>query len=616
MDFDPDNLEKGFEPGNEDWIPPKASDMADGEKRLVSVGEMLATFLSRVVLASLLFVAFIAGVWVGGVALHDPDTCWLLATGRWIFENHQIPVTDPFSWTFAALEAGKGIAQAVVPRHLICYQWLTELIYYLATLPSGFVSLLILCAVTIVTAFLSIPMGLAVTRQASFIKSALVVLLGMTAASFHTLARPEIFSYLLLAFYLQVTHGAREKTLRRTGKLFPLALILAPLMVLWANMHTGFVTGFAVMGALTLGSFIAFVIFKAPVKELFVGSLIALLASFVGGCINPYGLNLYGYIPELFNNPINQFIEELKPVLGPGFKVVGELIPFLILCVVYAILMVRETVLFVKIRQTAEKLYYGRLGTELLICFLSGSIAIYNGMAHRRVASFVTLILVAEIIALLGLARKEAAVAIPDPAPESEPETKQPEKKGFWSMLDSFTLDLWQSGGGFEIAIVALCAIAGVTLVAFRISPPTLPQDSVFKPPFKAIDYLGTHPQSGKLFNDSQYGSMLDYYKPGNIAGNPKVFIDTRYDMFGYDLGHDYMVIHDGEPGWQKLLSDYKIDWVFVPVKCELAQNLKKDGRWTILYEDEKAIIMRNGPSKSSDKSSEINGIDLDFGAK
>jgi hypothetical protein len=594
--LDPESLERGQRPGQPGSAGAGLGDgQGDGQnqgatppRKIVSMDELLATAFSRIVLGLLLFAGFGIGFWVGGVALHDPDTCWLLALGRYIVENHQIPATDPFSWTFAAQEAAG--------QHFILYQWLSEVIFYLATLPAGLVTLLLLCAVTISTAFLSIPMGIVVLREAPFVKSAWAVFLGMLAASFHTLARPEIFSYLLLALFLQNTHDARVSSLKGEKKIFPLIFVLAPLMVLWANMHTGFVAGLWVLFAVCVGSGLSLLFFKAPVKNLFVSAAVALVGCLVAALINPYGAGLYAYIPKLFNLPINKYIVELQPVIGEQLEIKTHFYPFILLCLIYLILMAREGMAFMRppvpsASQAAEKAavdamappQYDRklLACELLLCLICGSFAIYNGLVLGRVASFATLILVGEVIALLALShqRKSSITILPGVPPKSR----------FWALLDSHSLDLWKAGGIYEMAIVALCAVAGVTLVCFRVSKPELPASTiVFKTPYKAIDYIRDHEPKGNLFNDQQFGDVLIYY----LKGKPKVFVDTRFDMYGAKLVQEYYDIHECQPGWKELFDKRDIAWVFLVPDAPLAKALNKDAGWQTLYKDDRALIL------------------------
>jgi hypothetical protein len=212
---------------------------------------------------------------------------------------------------------------------------------------------------------------------------------------------------------------------------------------------------------------------------------------------------------------------------------------------------------------------------------------------HRRVASFVTLILVGEVIALLGLGKRRQALVQASAQVQANNQVqangRTSAKKQFWTLLDTHSLDLWKAGGIYEMAIVALCAIAGVTLVSFRICKPELPASSiVFKTPFKAIDYIAQHQPQGKLYNDQQFGDVLIYY----LKGKPKVFMDTRFDMYGPRLVQEYRDIHECEPGWKEKLDKLGVDWVFLRPDALLAAQLKKDSGWKTLYGDDTAVIL------------------------
>jgi hypothetical protein len=631
---------------------------------------MTASMVSRLVLGFILFLSFIIGGWVAGTALHDPDTCWLLGLGRVICESG-IPATDPFSWTFAAQEA--------YGRHFVLYQWLSEAFFYVSMIPGGLLTLLMLVAVVIVTAFLSLPLGIVVRRNPPFLVGLFVVVLGILAASFHTLARPEIFSFMFLALFLQVLHYARMTVLCGGDKLFRFAFVLAPLMVLWCNMHTGFVSGFSVLGATAVGSLLG-LIFKSPRKDLFIQSIMALVACTIASLATPYAFKLWLYIPELFGSPINRYIQELKPVTlntlsNPTYW------PYALLSFGLVLLWLREVLQPVPVADSSSvppspgagavgepgQLPVGALlpeknekvegwlairKTELTIALLMGVIAIWCGFSHRRLITFSALILVGEICALLGLRRlrglkvecdpavlsvtglktekllpdptieldaeqrKEASAAsagntlapadsaavqdhresagqrIPGAPASAEAMAEAETKIPFWQYLDLHSLDLWKSGGAFELAIVSFFAIAGVSLVANRIAKPELPASSVaFHNPVQAVKYiednegkLGSH-----LFNDAQFGDVLIW----QLKGNPKVFLDTRFDMYGPRLAGDYQAILECTDGWQKLLESYQIDWVFVRSDSALAKALLADKNWQKLYLDNVSVILK-----------------------
>lgn len=617
------DLEALYDP---DKDPSKNPQLRPPEPVKLTVKEMAASAVSRLVLGLILFLAFLMGGWVAGTALHDPDTCWLLALGRLILDSG-LPSTDPFSWTFAAAQA-EG-------RHFILYQWLSEVLFYLSTIPGGLVTLLMLTATVVVTAFLSLPIGIVVRRNPPFLVGLFIVFLGILAASFHTLARPEIFSFMFLALFLQVLHYARMTVLAGGGRLFRIAFVLAPLMVLWCNMHTGFISGFSVVAACALGSLSGF-FFKSPRQDLFRQSALALLACLLASLATPYAFQLWVYIPDLFGSPINKYIQELKPVTfntlaNPTYW------PYLSLCLTFTALWLREIFQPVKIveadlAQGQEKVegFAQIRRVELLIALLMGGISIWCGFSHRRLITFSALILVGEICALLGLRRLKGLKVetdpsvltltglkeSPQPAPsieagpvqEQDPQAGSPsspensdgpvngkskaDNLPFWQYLDLHSLDLWKSGGAFELAIVSFFAIAGVSLVAHRIARPELPGSSVaFKAPFAAVKFIENNPArlGRKLFNDAQFGDVLIW----QLKGNPQVFLDTRFDMYGPKLAGQYQTLLECLDGWQRLLDNYQIDWVFVRPDAPLAKALMADSNWRQIYRDDAAVILR-----------------------
>ncbi|MBN8661278.1 MAG: hypothetical protein J0M35_13000 [Candidatus Obscuribacter phosphatis] len=581
----------------------------DSPKLIISGQELLAHTCSRILLGLLLFWSFLAGAWVAGTALHDPDTCWLMALGRYIFESQSIPSTDPFSYTFAELgrvgsaavgalsgvELGHG-SGALPGRNFVLYQWLSEVLFYVVTAYGGLLAVLMLTACCIVTAYLSLPLSVAVKRESNFLLAIVATLLGMLSASFHTLVRPEIFSFVFLSIYLQLIHHSRADYLTGGKKLFPIVLVAAPLMVLWANMHTGFTTAFSLVTACLLGAVGGAIFFKAENRNLVVLFTIALFGMAAASLINPYGIGLWLYIPELFFSRMNQFIVELSP-LDPT-KVIYW--PYLALVVLYVVTFIRTIIWYRRDTGTNSPELRRRLLTEILISFLIGSIGIFNSFKTSRLIVFVALMLVAEVSALSGL-RRLLAVKEEEPKPQIERNDKgeaiiksQNHLKGFWWNFDHHTLDIWKAGGAGELAIVCFCALAGVSLIASRVVKPELPASSAaFQVPSQKAMTLATADERlrGRVFNDPQIGDVLIYRSPGK----PKVFIDTRFDMYGDEHVLNYRAINECQNGFQQKLAALKVDWVILQPKAPLAKFIRQEAQaakgWQILFEDETAFI-------------------------
>ena len=72
----------------------------------------------------------------------DPDTWWLLKSGQYIWQNHKLPVPDPFAYTtYMGKPAFPG------EEHMrdfdLTHEWLSELVFYLVYAGGGFAGLVL-----------------------------------------------------------------------------------------------------------------------------------------------------------------------------------------------------------------------------------------------------------------------------------------------------------------------------------------------------------------------------------------------------------------------------------------------------------------------------------------
>ena len=603
------------------------SKLSPEKKKLeVSAQEALATAVSRVVLGLILLVSFAVGCWVAATALRHPDTCWFLALGRWIYEHGAVPDLDPFSWT-AALGSAQGQPSAVglnevnqfVANHFVVSQWLSALISYLSTLSGGLLTLLMLNAVVVVTAFLSLPIGFVARRGAPFVTGLALVLLALLTAFLCPTSGTEIFSYLFIAIFLQVVHHARSALLWHDEKIFRIAYILVPLMVLWANLHVGFVIGLLILAGCLLGTVLGSLFTGTKANQhsthaLKIELAIALIGSLLASLATPYGFKLWESIPSLLSSLFAGDFAGLSAVsaLGsifPSFSAFSSWAywPYGLLCIAFLLLVVREfRVAKDKRVVTADALVDMLVIPEIVTATVVGGIAIVLSLAAPSLIVFTTLIVLAEILALLGVRRLAAhadasrlAAAIEAEVPESKAESQSTSEfssesssesvkrqRTFWQDLNFHSLDVWLAGGAFELAIVSFCSIAGVCLVSNKVFKPELPPAVA---PIKALKYIEQHKDElgVRLFNDAAFGNLIDW----QLRATPKVFIDTRFNVYDQKLVGDYRSIHDCLPGWQSLLDSYQVDWVFVPATAKLGHALLENSSWETRYQDDKAVI-------------------------
>ena len=154
----------------------------------------------------------------------DFDTGWQIATGRYVVQHKTIPSTDVLSYTAAGTEW--------------IYPWLGQVLLYLTFSVAGFAGLsLLACAATLGT-----TATLLWEQQTA---TALLALLAVPSIVYRTNARAEMFTTVFFAIFFMLLWRYHR------GVRVPLwALPLC--MLLWVNLHPGFIAGFACIGAYLL----------------------------------------------------------------------------------------------------------------------------------------------------------------------------------------------------------------------------------------------------------------------------------------------------------------------------------------------------------------------------
>jgi len=167
--------------------------------------------------------------------LNDGDTYWHLATGDWILDHRAVPTGDPFSHTMPG-----------APWQ--AHEWLSEVLMALAYGAGGWGGLLMLTGAAAGLAAGVLASRLAKSLGGLSLAVALIVALACAAPSL--LARPHVLTLPILAIWMVGLLSARDAG--RAPK-----LIYAPLMILWANMHGGYVLGLALAAPFALEALIA-----------------------------------------------------------------------------------------------------------------------------------------------------------------------------------------------------------------------------------------------------------------------------------------------------------------------------------------------------------------------
>ncbi len=161
--------------------------------------------------------AFLAGL----KTVIDFDLGWQMATGRYVLTHHAIPRIELFSYTAYGVEW--------------IYPLLSGIVFYLLYQLGGYAAISWFCALACVAAA-------AVLIYQRSLWAVVPVLLAVPVLASEIMPRASLFTIILFACFARILVDHFE------GRHAPLWL-LPLLMVLWVNLHTGFIAGYALAAA-------------------------------------------------------------------------------------------------------------------------------------------------------------------------------------------------------------------------------------------------------------------------------------------------------------------------------------------------------------------------------
>jgi len=479
--------------------------------------------------AVVVFLAYYSKLMISSPALlQDPDTLWHIVTGQWILDHARVPTVDFYSYT----QAGKP---------WISTEWLAEIAFAIAFKLGGWRAVVILTSVSSAATIGIVSFYL--LRHLRF--SIAIVLTALTDAAIngHFIARPVVFTYVLLAVWMiQLLDAYDDEKFD-----LPSPFLLTPLMVLWANIHGSFTFGLAL-----LYIFAGFCLYHSIIKRNYAMcrrlAIVTLVVS-LAALITPYGIAPVFMTTKLMGmTTIHQIVEWLPPDFQKLPLQLGYLITLLLAITGLGI----------------------RLRGPRLIAF--ALIAIVGFRYIRGLFMFFTLV---PII----LARPAAACAdflVPQP---SRSKTAAGDK-----VLDP-VLNFLQKR---STPILASCVALAVAMTAscwWR--EDIVPTKSIM--PKAAIDAVRAAHIDGNVFNSYNFGGYLIW------SGIP-TFVDGRAELFGDTFLSKFFAGTDFDlDGGFALLEEYRVKWAILVPTLGLAKALARNPDWDEIYSDKySAVFVRH----------------------
>jgi hypothetical protein len=231
--------------------------------------------------------------------LRDPDTGWHIRSGELIWATKALPGTDPFSYT----------------RHgqpWYAWEWSYDVVIAAIHHDSGLNGVVLSTAIIIGCTFALLFQSI-LRRCGNLGAAGSLTMLAFAAAQVHMLARPHVLSWLFTVLWMEILFrfedGRRSALLR-----------LPPLMLLWVNLHGGFILGLALLGIFTAGNIgAAFASSRQGDKILPLAS--AFLACGITTLLTPYGYKLHIHVYQYLSHHF--LMDNIEEFTSPNFHLPG-----------------------------------------------------------------------------------------------------------------------------------------------------------------------------------------------------------------------------------------------------------------------------------------------------
>lgn len=466
--------------------------------------------------------------------IRDYDFWWHLETGKWILKHRRLPESDPFSYTTFISGEGHGSERG---RAILKSYWLAQVVLYKIYNWFSISGVVLFRSLLFLLVFLIISLYIVRQNIQPVIMVFMLLSVMLLLAEFIN-TRPKMFSYLfaVLAFIALESY-------RKHGRLINIG-ILAVLMVIWANMHGGYLLGIWLTVVYIAGIlFFHEKNFRLPDAARF-RKAFPLFVAICAGFVNPlpFGrfLDFIGFYGSTLSGESYEMLSPISVFHSLGYRWI--LFPVLIIIDSFVLIYGFKRVSFEHLVLLISTLAASLISLRFTIYFVFFSAMIVgdllNDIANKRIIRrFLQISCILLLISnLLSVPDVKAAVT------------------------DGYDRDLF---------------------------------------PVRAVQYIKERNLTGNMFNDVTWGGYLLH----ELYPEHKVFIDTR--TLNPDIYMQYLAVILGSqrkimsmPEWLSILDTYGVNFIVHSVinpydgkPFPFINLLKQEKGWQQIYYDGHTVI-------------------------
>lgn len=461
------------------------------------------------------------------------DLYWHLNTGRWIWEHHALPSSDPFTYT---------LGNTIDDRQRLILQgyWLAQLLFFAVYAALGMWGLVVLKALLFILLYWLVWRTLLKADVHPLLALASILILPWLIYRYDEL-RPQVFSFIgVVLVYMLLNHVItllRHEVAAKPKALFALPLI----MLVWANFHPGFILGWVVILVLLAGVMIDQwrgnnKLGRSALQRLLVWCGLALLASLINPLADAFFVNM-----GAIQHPVaTRFVDEYLPLIDFARMYQQPLL----LYGVSALVWVAAGVMIFRWR------YVTAAQAFLLIGFCAA------GFYAARYTIF--LVLMALVIGTPHISALIGSRII----------------KARWLLL-----------------VVLLAEMLGVAYVNYQRGAWEKGSVETGVVPERVVDFIRTQHPPAPLFNAYEYGGYLGW----ELSPTYRMFVDPRgLDDVAQD---NYQIARGGHysEAFEKYGINSVVFYLFTPnIESipEITLYMLMDPQWDLVYQDKISVVL------------------------